>query len=111
MGPPGAPGLEVSVAGLGEVGFAGAEPAMRRQAASGWCSRELSSVRAMGQPERGPGQTPRGRHTRQETDRLSLLTYYVLVLCIHFHSFDSPVRKAPVFLVSFEASRLKEREV
>lgn len=50
MGPPGVPGLEVSVAGLGGVGFVAAEPAVCRRASFGWCSGEKLSVRALGLP-------------------------------------------------------------
>lgn len=38
MGPSGTPGLEVSVAGLREVGFVGAEPSVHSPATAGWCS-------------------------------------------------------------------------
>lgn len=38
MGPPGAPGLEVSVSGLGEVRSVETEPAVCGQATSGWYS-------------------------------------------------------------------------
>lgn len=97
MGPPGAPGLEVSVAG--PHGRWDLSPAVCRQALSGRCCAEKSLEEALGRPERGLEQTPWERDRRQETGR----PCWAVLACICFSA-----RVASLILVSSKVFRLKE---
>ena len=97
MGPPGAPGLEVSAAGPGS---ARVEPAVQSRATLGGAATEVVSG-GLGQPE--GGQVLKEGNKRQKADPCPCPP----TVCYCFGSmvsFESPVRGAPLFFISLGAS-------